>query len=40
VIVYYVIELSERAFPPRLCGIEDIANYLLRERDALPVGKR
>jgi hypothetical protein len=39
-IVQYVIELSARAFPPRLSGVEDMANHLLRERDAPPVGKR
>ena len=39
-IVQYVIELSIRAFPPRLCNVEDMANYLRRERDAPPVGKR
>ncbi len=38
-IVQYTIELSERAFPPRLCGVEDMANQLLRVRDAPPVGK-
>ena len=27
-IVQYVIELSTRAFPPRLCGVEDMANHL------------
>ena len=25
-IVQYVIELYARAFPPRLCGVEDMAN--------------
>ena len=35
-----MIELYIRAFPPRLCGVEDMANQLLRERDAPPVGKR
>ena len=39
-IVQYVIELSTRAFPPRLCDVEDIANYLRHERDVPPVGKR
>ena len=39
-IVQYVIELSERAFPPRLAGVEDMANQLLRVRDAPPLGKR
>jgi len=38
-IVQYTIELSERAFPPRLCGVEDMANQLLRERDTPPIGK-
>ena len=38
-IVQYMIELSERAFPPRLVGVEDMANQLLRVRDAPPVGK-
>jgi hypothetical protein len=38
-IIQYVIELSERAFPPRLRGIEDMANRLLCVRDAPPVGK-
>ena len=39
-IVQYVIELDTRAFPPRLCGMEDMTNHLQRERDAPPVGKR
>ena len=39
-IVQYVIELSTRAFPPRLCGVEDMANQLRRVRDAPPVGQR
>jgi hypothetical protein len=38
-IVQYIIELSARAFPPRLSGVEDMANQLLRVRDAPPVGK-
>ena len=38
-IVQYIIELSTRAFPPRLCGVEDMANQLLRVRDAPPVGQ-
>ena len=39
-IVRYVLELVTRSFPPRLCGVEDMANQLLRVRDAPPVGKR
>ena len=38
-IVQYVLELDTRSFPPRLCGVEDMANQLLRVRDAPPVGK-
>ena len=38
-IVQYIIELIARAFPPRLRGVEDMANQLLRVRDAPPVGK-
>ena len=38
-IVQYILELDARSFPPRLYGIEDIANQLLRVRDAPPVGK-
>ena len=38
-IVQYIIELCARAFPPRLRGVEDMANQLLRARDAPPVGK-
>ena len=37
-IVSYVIELSTRAFPPRIRGVEEMANILLRVRDAPPVG--
>lgn len=38
-IVRYILELGTRSFPPRLCGVEDMANQLLRVRDAPPVGK-
>ena len=38
-IVQYILELDARAFPPRLRGVKDMANHLLRERDAPPVGK-
>jgi hypothetical protein len=38
-IFQYILELDARSFPPRLSGVEDIANHLLRVRDALPVGK-
>ena len=38
-IIQYVIELATRSFPHRLRGVEEMANYLLRVRDAPPVGK-
>jgi len=38
-IVQYIVELVARAFPPRLQGVEDMANQLLRVRNAPPVGK-
>ncbi len=38
-IIQYIIKLDVRSFPPRLRSIEDIANQLLRVRDAPSVGK-
>ena len=38
-IIQYITELCARAFHPRLRYVEDMANRLLRERDAPPVGK-
>jgi len=38
-IIQYVIELATRSFPPRLRGVEEMANHLLCVRDAPPVGK-
>jgi hypothetical protein len=39
-IVQYVLDLDSRSFPPRLRDVEDMANKLLADRDASPVGKR
>jgi DDE superfamily endonuclease len=39
-IVQYILNLCTRSFPPRLCGVEDMANQLLRARDASDVGQR
>jgi hypothetical protein len=39
-IVQYVLDLDSRSFPPRLHDVEDMANKLLADRDAPPVGKR
>ncbi len=38
-IIQYIIKLDTRSFLPRLHSVEDIANQLLRVRDARPVGK-
>ena len=38
-IVQYVLDLHERAFPPRIAGVEDMANLLLGRRDSRRVGK-
>ena len=38
-IVQYILELDVPTFPPRLRGVEDIANHLLYERDTPPIGK-
>ena len=37
-IVRYIIDLDSRSFPPRIGGVEDMANRLLRARDASRVG--
>ena len=39
-IVEYVLDLDSRAFPPRIQKVEDMANRLLEDRNATPVGKR
>ena len=38
VIIQYIVDLDLKGFPPRLSGVEDMANRLLAERDAGPVG--
>lgn len=38
-IVRYIIELCTRSFPPRLSGVEDMANQLLYVHDASDVGQ-
>ena len=39
IIVQRVLELNSQAFPPRISGVEDMANRLRRARNASPVGK-
>lgn len=39
-IIQYILDLDARSFPPRLCGVQDMANRLLADRDAPPIGTR
>jgi hypothetical protein len=39
-IVQFILDLDSRGFPSRLRFVEEIANSLLADRDASPVGKR
>ena len=38
-IIRYIFDLDSRRFPPRIGGIEDIANLLLTTRSAKRIGK-
>jgi hypothetical protein len=38
IIVEYILDLDSRSFPPRLSGVQDMANRLLADRDAPLVG--
>jgi hypothetical protein len=38
-IIQRIIKLNSQAFPPRLSAVKDMANRLLRDRDASRVGK-
>ena len=40
VIVQYILDLDSRGFPSRHRDVEEMANRLLTDRDASPVGKR
>ncbi|KAG6990148.1 Tigger transposable element-derived protein 6 [Fusarium oxysporum f. sp. conglutinans] len=40
IIVQFLLDLDSRGFPARLRFVEEIANSLLADRDASPVGKR
>ncbi|RKK99344.1 hypothetical protein BFJ70_g17514 [Fusarium oxysporum] len=40
IIIQFILELHARGFPPRLRGVEEMANRLLADRNASPVGKR
>jgi hypothetical protein len=38
-IVQFILDLDSRGFPPRLRCVEEMANRLLADRDAPPLGK-
>ena len=38
-IIQYILDLDLRGFPPRPRDVQDMADLLLAERDASPVGK-
>ncbi|KAG6979124.1 Pogo transposable element with KRAB domain [Fusarium oxysporum f. sp. conglutinans] len=40
IIVQFILDLDSRGFPLRLRSVEEMANRLLADRDAPPVGKR
>ncbi|KAJ3542310.1 hypothetical protein NM208_g4167 [Fusarium decemcellulare] len=40
IIIQFILDLDSRGFPPRLRAVEEMANRLLADRDAPPVGKR
>jgi hypothetical protein len=40
IIVQFILDLDSRGFPPRLRAVEEMANRVLADRDAPPVGKR
>ncbi|EAQ84697.1 hypothetical protein CHGG_08711 [Chaetomium globosum CBS 148.51] len=40
IVVQYILDLDSKGFPPRLCGVEDMANGLLAKRDARRIGTR
>ena len=40
IIVQYILDLDSRGFPSRHRDVEEMANRLLADRDASPVGKR
>jgi len=40
IIVQFILDLDSRGFPLRLRFVEEMANSLLADRDASPVGKR
>ena len=40
IIIQFILDLDSRGFPPRLRGVKEMADQLLADRDASPVGVR
>ncbi|KAJ3534342.1 hypothetical protein NM208_g7577 [Fusarium decemcellulare] len=40
ILIHFILDLDSRGFPPRLRGVKDMADQLLADRDAPPVGQR
>jgi hypothetical protein len=40
IVVHFIVNLDSRGFPPRYSFIKEIANSLLADRNAPPIGKR
>ena len=40
ILIHFILDLDSRGFPPRLRGVKDMADQLLADRDAPPVGTR
>ena len=40
IVIQYILDLNLQGFPPRLGGVEKIANRLLADRDTSPAGNR
>ena len=38
-IIQYILDLDKRGFPPRILGVEDMANLLLEKRNGGRIGK-
>ena len=40
ILIHFILDLDSRGFPPRLRSVKDMADQLLADRDASPVGTR
>src|SRR6478609_7497080 len=40
ILIHFILDLDSRGFPPRLRGVKEMADQLVADRDAPPVGTR